>query len=85
MRPWILLLFLLHAGRTTAPVGRLPERLVVLTFGEVIRSHAGFVALLLKRHGFGGPFFKGEFPPDFNGKSKCVTWAQIFALDSDGF
>lgn len=85
MRRWLPLLFLLNACRSTAPISRVPDKIVVLTFDDAIRSQAEFVAPLLKRYGFGGTFFVCEFPPDFSDKSKYMTWAQIRDLDRMGF
>ncbi|UCG55989.1 MAG: polysaccharide deacetylase family protein, partial [Phycisphaerales bacterium] len=68
---------------TTAPC---PDRVVVLTFDDAVKSHATFVAPLLKKYGFGATFFICEFPPDFaSDKSKYMTWEQIRSLHEAGF
>ena len=66
--------------------GATPERVVVLTFDDASRSHATFVAPLLKKYGFGATFFICEFPPDFaTDKAKYMTWGQIRSLHDMGF
>jgi peptidoglycan/xylan/chitin deacetylase (PgdA/CDA1 family) len=62
-----------------------PEKLVVLTFDDAVASHAMHVAPLLKEYGFGGTFFVCEFPPDFDDKTKYMTWEQIRELHELGF
>ncbi|WP_187262668.1 polysaccharide deacetylase family protein [Pontibacter beigongshangensis] len=62
-----------------------PDKLVVLTFDDASASHASYVAPLLKKHGFGGTFFVCEFPPDFEDKTKYMSWEQIQQLHQMGF
>lgn len=62
-----------------------PDKVVVLTFDDGVASHATFVAPLLKKYGFGSTFFICEFPPDFEDKTKYMTWEQIQQLDKAGF
>ena len=75
------------AGSARAQILRrpVPDRLVVLTFDDAVSTHATFVAPLLEQYGFGGTFFVVEFPPDFEDKSKYMTWEQIGALHEKGF
>ncbi len=61
------------------------DKVVVLTFDDSAVTHATFVAPLLKKYGFGATFFVCEFPPDFDDKTKYMSWAQIRALDEMGF
>jgi peptidoglycan/xylan/chitin deacetylase (PgdA/CDA1 family) len=63
----------------------IPDKLVVLTFDDASVSHATFVAPLLKKYGFGGTFFVCEFPPDFQDKTKYMSWEQIRHLHKMGF
>lgn len=63
----------------------IPDKLVVLTFDDAVSTHASLVGPLLEKYGFGGTFFVCEFPPDFEDKSKYMSWAQIQALDKMGF
>ena len=77
------------AGLVAASVLRgaepIPDRLVVLTFDDASVSHATFVAPLLKTFGFAATFFVCEFPPDFDDRTKYMSWEQIAALGRDGF
>src|SRR5437899_1133728 len=63
----------------------IPDKLVVLTFDDASASHATLVAPLLKQYGFPATFFVCEFPPDFEDKTKYMSWEQIAALAKDGF
>jgi len=63
--------------RQEAPV---PDKLVVLTFDDGAKSHATYVAPLLKKLGFGATFFITEgfdFPTN---KAGYMTWEEIGAL-----
>jgi peptidoglycan/xylan/chitin deacetylase (PgdA/CDA1 family) len=63
-----------------------PDKLVVLTFDDAVRSHYTTVAPLLKRYGFGATFFVTEFPaPPFSDTTLYMTWPQIGALAAMGF
>jgi peptidoglycan-N-acetylglucosamine deacetylase len=63
-----------------------PDRLVVLTFDDAVRSHYTTVAPLLERYGFGATFFVTEFPqPPFSDTTLYMTWAQIGGLHRRGF
>ncbi|MFT2010441.1 polysaccharide deacetylase family protein [Pontibacter sp. 13R65] len=64
---------------------QVPNKLVVLTFDDASASHATYVAPLLKKYGFGGTFFICEFPPDFEDKTKYMSWEQIQQLHQMGF
>ncbi|HMQ60159.1 MAG TPA: polysaccharide deacetylase family protein, partial [Flavilitoribacter sp.] len=63
----------------------IPDRLVVLTFDDGAVTHANYVAPLLKKYGFGATFFVCEFPPDFEDKTKYMSWTQIRQLNEMGF
>ena len=78
------------AGPRSTPIARAPEpvpdKLVVLTFDDAVRSHFTTVAPLLKRYGFGATFFVTEFPePPFSDTTLYMTWAQIGRLNEMGF
>ncbi|RYY18138.1 MAG: polysaccharide deacetylase family protein [Cytophagaceae bacterium] len=78
----LFLLSLLAAPRPR-PV---PDRLVALTFDDAARSHATYVAPLLRKYGFGATFFVAEFSqPPFADKRKYLSWAQIRQLHRWGF
>src|SRR5258708_38925316 len=64
---------------------KIPDKLVVLTFDDAVKSHYNFVAPLLKKYGFGATFFVCEFPPNFSDTSKYMTWPQIQQLAKSGF
>lgn len=63
----------------------IPDKLVVLTFDDAVSTHATYVGPILKKYGFGGTFFVCEFPPDFEDKSKYMSWEQIQELGEMGF
>jgi peptidoglycan/xylan/chitin deacetylase (PgdA/CDA1 family) len=63
-----------------------PDRLVVLTFDDAVKSHYTTVAPLLERYGFGATFFVTEFPqPPFSDTTRYMTWSQIGDLHRRGF
>ena len=62
-----------------------PEKTVVLTFDDGVLSHSTVVAPLLKKYGFTATFFVCEFQPDFDDKSKYMSWEQMAQLARDGF
>jgi peptidoglycan/xylan/chitin deacetylase (PgdA/CDA1 family) len=70
------------AAREAEPI---PDKLVVFTFDDSAKSHATYVAPLLKKHGFGGTFFITEgfdFPTN---KTGYMTWEEIVGLHEMGF
>ncbi|MBI1784766.1 polysaccharide deacetylase family protein [Candidatus Sumerlaeota bacterium] len=79
---------LLGLTAACAQFGRLkpiPDKLVVLTFDDSVKSHADFVGPCLKKLGFGATFFitEGfEFPTD---KEHYMTWDEIQTLNDLGF
>ncbi|MFD2935928.1 polysaccharide deacetylase family protein [Spirosoma flavum] len=83
----LTLAFLLFVSNGWAQVLRkpIPDKLIVLTFDDASRSHATFVAPILKKYGFGGTFYVCEFAPDFADKTKYLTWEQIRQVDRVGF
>ena len=83
----VLALYMASACTAAGQIIRkpVPDKVVVLTFDDGVASHATFVAPLLKKYGFGGTFFVCEFPPDFEDKTKYMTWEQIQQLDKAGF
>jgi peptidoglycan/xylan/chitin deacetylase (PgdA/CDA1 family) len=63
----------------------IPDKLVVLTFDDSIKSHYTNVRPILKRYGFGATFFITEgfdFPTN---KTDYMTWQEIAELARDGF
>lgn len=63
---------------------RVRRKIVVLTFDDATRSHATFVAPLLKKLEFNATFFVGEFA-GFENKKHYMSWEQIASLHQMGF
>ena len=63
----------------------IPDRLVVLTFDDGVKSHAIFVAPLLKRYGFGATFFVTEAFRSPIDKEGYLSWQEVRELHEDGF
>ncbi|MFO0953064.1 MAG: polysaccharide deacetylase family protein [Isosphaeraceae bacterium] len=79
---WLVTAPLLSGADGRAPI---PDRLVVLTFDDSVKSHAQVARPLLKKYGFGATFFITEgfhFPTD---KTNYMTWEEIRGLHDDGF
>jgi peptidoglycan/xylan/chitin deacetylase (PgdA/CDA1 family) len=69
------------------PRAPIPEKLVVLTFDDGVKSQATFVAPLLKRHRFGATFYLSEpfgFQADWK-REHYMTWDDARKLAEDGF
>lgn len=84
---FLFICLLVGTGSTQAQMLRkpVPDKAVVLTFDDAIRTQAVNVAPLLKQYGFGATFFVCEFPPDFQDKTKYMSWDQIQTLSTLGF
>ncbi|WP_114781829.1 polysaccharide deacetylase family protein [Botryobacter ruber] len=84
---YAILLLLTTACTTSRQIVRkqVPDKLVVLTFDDASASHASLVAPLLQKYNFGATFFVCEFPPDFDDKTKYMSWEQMQQLDKAGF
>ncbi|MBX3437356.1 MAG: polysaccharide deacetylase family protein [Planctomycetaceae bacterium] len=84
----IVLIVFAAVGLGIRPVGALepiPDKLVVLTFDDSVRSHFTIVRPILLDYGFGATFFITEgfdFPTN---KKDYMTWEQIAELHQDGF
>ena len=63
----------------------IPDKTVVLTFDDACRSHATFVAPLLKEYGFGGSFYITTAFGFKTRKDWYMTWEQIKAMHDMGF
>ena len=73
-------------GASTATPPAVPDKVVVLTFDDAVRSHYTTVAPLLERYGFGATFFVTEFPqPPFSDTTLYMTWPQMAELNRRGF
>src|SRR3954451_15043668 len=62
-----------------------PDRLVVLTFDDSVKSHFTVARPVLKRYGFGATFFITEGFHFATDKTDYMTWEEIKALHEDGF
>ena len=62
-----------------------PDKLVVLTFDDGVKSQLSFAAPLLKAHGFGATFYLSEGLNFLKDKTRYVTWDEARQLDADGF
>ncbi len=63
----------------------IPDKIVVLTFDDSIKSHYSVVAPLLKQYGFGATFFVTEGFEFKTDKDNYMTWEEIASLHRDGF
>ena len=61
------------------------KRRVVLTFDDACKSHATFVAPLLKKHGFDATFYITEGFAFLERKDIYMTWEEIKQLHDQGF
>ncbi len=63
----------------------IPNRIVVLTFDDSVKSHFTVVRPLLKKYGFGATFFITEGFDFATNKEDYMTWDEIAQLHRDGF
>jgi peptidoglycan/xylan/chitin deacetylase (PgdA/CDA1 family) len=63
----------------------IPDRLVVMTFDDSVRSHYTVARPLLKKYGFSATFFVTEGFTFQTNKSDYMTWQEIRQLHDDGF
>ncbi|MCC6823077.1 MAG: polysaccharide deacetylase family protein [Verrucomicrobia subdivision 3 bacterium] len=66
-----------------APIQPVPDKLVVLTFDDAVKSHRTFVAPLLKELGFGATFFVTHKWMD--DRTNFMTWEEIGEIHALGF
>ena len=62
-----------------------PQKTVVLTFDDSVKSQVEFAAPLLKKYGFNATFFITEGFSFKTRKDLYMTWAEIKKLHDDGF
>ena len=62
-----------------------PDKLVVLTFDDGVKSQLTFVAPLLKKYGFGATFYISEGLNFLKDKTRYVTWDEVRELHDLGF
>ncbi len=63
----------------------IPNKLVVLTFDDSVKSHFTVVRPILKDYGFGATFFITEGFTFKTNKKDYMTWDEISQLHRDGF
>ncbi|QDT46647.1 Peptidoglycan-N-acetylmuramic acid deacetylase PdaA precursor [Symmachiella dynata] len=63
----------------------IPDKLVVLTFDDSVKSHFTNVRPILKDYGFGATFFITEGFTFKTNKRDYMTWEEIARLHRDGF
>lgn len=68
----------------TAPLP-IPDKLVVLTFDDSVKSHYTVARPVLKKYGFGATFFITEGFSFNRNKKDYMTWQEIAQLHNDGF
>ncbi len=70
-------------SRSTAAPEPIPDKLVVLTFDDAVKSHRTFVAPMLKELGLGATFFvTHKWMED---KTNFMTWEDIAEINEMGF
>jgi peptidoglycan/xylan/chitin deacetylase (PgdA/CDA1 family) len=79
---WILPAVFCGGVAIAAPLA-VPEKLVVLTFDDAVKSHRTFVGPLLKELGFGATFFVTHKWMD--DRANFMTWSEIGELHEMGF
>jgi len=78
-------LTLVLAPATSAALEPIPDKLVVLTFDDSVKSHYTVVRPILKKYGFGATFFVTEGFDFRDNKTDYMTWDEIAELHQDGF
>jgi len=63
----------------------IPDKLVVLTFDDSVKSHFTVVRSILLKHKFGATFFITEGFEFKTNKQHYMTWDEIAHLNADGF
>jgi peptidoglycan/xylan/chitin deacetylase (PgdA/CDA1 family) len=66
-----------------APAQTIPDKVVVLTFDDAVKSHRSFVAPMLKELGFGATFFVTHKWMD--DQTNFMTWQDIADIHEMGF
>jgi len=79
----VAILLLCSGGADGAAVQTIPEKLVVLTFDDAVKSHRTFVAPFLKELGLGATFFVTHKWMD--DATNFMTWQDIAEINQMGF
>ncbi len=88
---WLFRAFLLLAGALyfcsakSFSADPIPEKLVVLTFDDSVKSHFTVVRPILLNYGFSATFFITEGFDFIDNKRDYMTWDEIAQLHRDGF
>ncbi len=85
MRTFLLILLTVVPCVPAAAREPIPDRLVVLTFDDSIKSHFTVVRETLLKYGFGATFFITEGFDFKTNKQDYMTWEEIAQLHRDGF
>jgi peptidoglycan/xylan/chitin deacetylase (PgdA/CDA1 family) len=83
--PLLSCLFLTLAASPANALEPIPDRLVVLTFDDSVKSHYTVARVVLKEYGFGATFFITEGFTFQTNKNDYMTWEEIRQLHDDGF
>ena len=78
-------LILAASAASARALEAIPDKLVVLTFDDSVKSHYTVVRPILKKHGFGATFFITEGFDFKTDKQRYLTWEEIAELHRDGF
>ena len=70
---------------TAVPLEPIPDKLIVLTFDDSVKSHFTVVRETLQKYRFGATFFITEGFDFRTNKQDYMTWEQIAQLHHDGF
>ncbi len=77
--------FLLLLSPSLFALDPVPDKLVVLTFDDSVKSHYTVVRPILKKYGFNATFFITEGFSFKSNKKDYMTWKEIKSLHDDGF
>ncbi|MHC4994037.1 MAG: polysaccharide deacetylase family protein [Planctomycetota bacterium] len=83
--PPVTALLIALSALNVAALEPIPDKLVVLTFDDSVRSHYTVARPVLKRYGFGATFFITEGFTFKTNKKDYMTWPEIARLHRDGF
>ncbi len=85
MKRWSAILLILCLAGPVFALEPIPDRLVVLTFDDSVKSHFTVVRPILMDYEFGATFFITEGFDFKTNKGDYMTWEQIAQLHQDGF
>lgn len=85
VRSFLALLSIVLIRTLAFAIDSVPDKLVVLTFDDSVKSHFTVVRPTLKRYGFGATFFITEGFEFKTNKNDYMSWEEIAQLHRDGF